>query len=92
MFRDENDVEFVDWFGDIKFNVENFTDNIEYEVQPEDTVFSLASRYYGSQRYYWVVCRANVIFNPFEKLTPGVKLILPSDRTFRTIILGEVQV
>jgi hypothetical protein len=84
---DENGVKYIDWFGDIKFDISGFDDNIQYEVKPADTVFSIASDHYGSQRYYWVVCRANVIFNPFKKLVAGTKYILPSEKTFRTKIL-----
>lgn len=87
--KDSDNVEFVDWFGDLKFDVSAFEDNIQYDVRPEDTVFSIASEIYGQQKYYWVVCRANDIFNPFKKLTAGQKLVLPSDGTFRTRILGE---
>lgn len=86
---DEDGVLYVDWFGDIKFDVADFEDNLEYQVLPEDTVFSIADRFYGEQKYYWVVCRANTIFNPFKKLVPGRKLILPSEKTFLTEIIGE---
>lgn len=87
--KDENGVEFLDWFQDIQFDVSNFADNEEYEVQSFDTVFTIASRFYGQQRYYWVVCRSNTIFNPFQKLVAGRKLVLPSERAFRQSILGE---
>lgn len=89
IIRDENNVEYLDWFGDIKFDSSVFTDNEEYTVQPEDTVFKIASRFYGSERYFWVVCRSNVIFNPFQKLVPGDKLILISSKTFQQAILGQ---
>lgn len=84
---DENGVQYIDWFGDKKFDVSEFDDNVQYQIKPQDTVFSIASEFYGGQRYYWVVCRANVIFNPFQKLIAGQKLIIPSDRAFRTRIL-----
>ena len=86
---DENGTKFIDWFGDLKFDPEDFDDNIQYQVKPNDTVFTIASEHYGSQRYYWAVCRANVIFNPFKKLVPGTKLILISNKTFRSAVLGE---
>lgn len=86
---DENGVEYLDWFGDIQFEVSEFDDNVEHIVQPEDTVYSIASNFLGAQRYFWAICRANVIFNPFQKLVPGRKLIIPSEKTFRTVILGE---
>ncbi len=88
---DENGVKFLDWQKDIKFDVSLFDDNVQHTVLPEDTVFSVSSRYLQSQRYYWVVCRANVILNPFEKLVPGSKLIVPSIRNLRTKILGEAE-
>lgn len=88
--RDENGTEFVDWFGDIKFDVSDYEDNFEYEIQPVDTVFSIAERFYGDQKFYWVVCRANVILNPFLKLRSGVKIVLPSEKTFRSDILGQI--
>lgn len=87
--RDENGVEFLDWFEDIQFDVSQFDDNVEYQIQSADTVFTIASMFYGLQKYYWVVCRANEIFNPFEKLTAGRRILLPSERAFRQAILGE---
>lgn len=86
---DENNTRYIDWFGDIKFDVSSFEDNVEHIVRQGDSVFSVASEYYGSQRYYWVVCRSNVIFNPFKKLIAGESLILPSAKTFNTEILQE---
>lgn len=86
---DQNGTKFIDWFGDLKFDVEDFDENIQYQVKPNDTVFTIASQYYGSQRYYWAVCRANLIFNPFKKLVAGTKIILISNNDFNSTVLGE---
>ncbi|MEE8150650.1 MAG: hypothetical protein V3T43_02900 [Nitrosomonadaceae bacterium] len=85
---DENGVKFIDQFGDIQFEIGDFDDNVEHEVVDKDTVFTVASQFLGSQRYYWAVCRANNILNPFKGLVPGTKLKLPSLQRFRSDILG----
>jgi len=90
ILRDENNIEYIDWFEDIKFDLADFEDNFEYRVKAGDTVFSIADQFYDEQKYYWVVCRANVIFNPFLQLVPGTKFVLPSERTFLTTIIGEI--
>lgn len=87
---DENGTKYIDQFGDIQFEIGDFDDNVEHEVVDLDTVFSIASQFLGSQRYYWAVCRANGILNPFLKLKPGVKLLLPSIQRFQSDILGAV--
>jgi len=86
---DENGVKYLDWFGDRKFEVSDFTDNVEHVVSSGDTVYSIASRYLEQQRHYWVICRANQIFNPLKKLVPGQKLLIPSIKSFRSRIIGQ---
>lgn len=83
----EAGVRYLDWFGDRKFELADFADNVAYKVREGDSVFSVASYLYGKQRYYWVVCRANLIFDPFERLAAGRILSLPSAATFAAKII-----
>lgn len=49
-----------------------------YEVRAGDSYDSIASDYYGSALYYWVICNFNGIFNALEQPEVGTVLKLPA--------------
>lgn len=58
------------------------TDYILRTIKLGDTFDSLALYYYGNPTYYWIICDFNHIQNPYEELTPGDRIKIP---TFSTI-------
>lgn len=61
--------------------------HINHIVYPGDTLDSLSLYYYGNPTYYWVIADYNNILDPFEPLTVGEKLQIP---TFSEITFNEV--
>ena len=47
-------------------NTENFT---EYQLKDSDTLLTLAKRFYGSTRFWWVIALYNDIIDPFYDLS-----------------------
>ena len=54
------------------------TPYILHTIQNSDTFDSLALYYYNNPTYFWVICDFNRINDPFEKLTEGEKIKIPS--------------
>lgn len=54
-----------------------------YEVKDGDSYDSIASDYYGSALYYWIVCHFNGIFDALEDPQAGTILKLPSLNSIR---------
>jgi nucleoid-associated protein YgaU len=58
-----------------------------YDVQPEDTLQKIAHSQYGDATLWWLVADYNTILDPFEELSPGDVLRLPSQsRLFLEIL------
>lgn len=49
-----------------------------YEVRPGDSYDSIASEYYGSALYYWVICSFNDIFDALQQPAVGTILKIPA--------------
>jgi len=60
---------------DIESNEDEF-----YTFTVTDRLDTLAAKYYGDGRYWWVICLANNLLSPFDKnLTPGKVLRIPNN-------------
>lgn len=49
-----------------------------YEVKPGDSYDSIASDYYGSALYYWIICNFNDIFDALQQPEVGTILKIPA--------------
>ncbi len=49
-----------------------------YEVKAGDSYDSIASDYYGSALYYWIICSFNDIFDSLKQPEVGTVLRLPA--------------
>lgn len=49
-----------------------------HTVQVNDTLDSLALKYYNNPTYYWIICSFNHIQDPFITLKEGTQLKIPS--------------
>lgn len=69
--------------GDLSHAVHPFTprferaDDVFYTVRVADTWQRIAWVQFGSPEYWWVVCEAAGVRNPFDEPTPGQVLRLP---------------
>lgn len=46
-------------FGELK-NLENYNlEIITHEVQPQDRLYTISQKYYGSPEYSWLICYTN---------------------------------
>ncbi len=78
----------IDPYSRRRLDTADFPNNLLHvTVQPGDTVFSLASRLYGSSRLYWVVCECIHQSNPFLPLLPGSLLILINPQALQEEVL-----
>lgn len=57
-----------------------------HKVTDEDTLDSLALYYYNNPTYFWIIADFNRIQDPYEKLTTGSKIKIP---TFTAIEFEE---
>lgn len=53
-------------------------DSISYVVEKGDTFDYLALKFYNNPTYYWLICDANDIVNPFREPEEGDILLIPS--------------
>ena len=60
--------------------------HIKRIVKPGDTLDNLALYYYNNPTYYWIISDYNNILDPFEPLTVGEELLIP---TFSEISFNE---
>lgn len=51
---------------------------VEHYVSDGERLDLIAAKYYGESEYYWVVCVANEIRDPFS-IQPGDRLLIPID-------------
>lgn len=52
---------------------------VSHKVVPEDTLDSLALKYYNNPTYWWIIAYFNKITDPFIKLCPKYKTLkIPS--------------
>ena len=52
---------------------------VSHAVKPEDTLDSLALKYYNNPTYWWLIAYFNRISDPFIKLSPKFSIIkIPS--------------
>lgn len=79
-YYDSIDDKFI--YGITSYLKNDNTPYVSHKVKQRDTLDSLALYYYGNPTYYWIIADFNRIIDPYEKLTPGVVLKIP---TFSTI-------
>ena len=53
------------------------TPYVLHEVKINDTLDTLALKYYNNPTYYWIIADFNKIQNPYLKLDEGIKLMIP---------------
>ena len=58
--------------------LKNTTNYISHRVQMNDTLDTLALKYYNNPTYYWIIASFNRIHDPFEPLEVGAVIKIPS--------------
>ena len=64
-------------------NLDKNTPYSTYVVQRNDTLDSLAFKFYKNPTYYWIIGMFNDISNPFVKLEEGALIKIPSISTIK---------
>ena len=64
--------------GGITGHLDKTTACIQHTVQERDTLDSLALYYYGNPTYFWIIADYNRIQDPFENLTEGDIISIPT--------------
>ena len=54
----------------------NITQWVNHTVQPNDTLDTIALKYYSNPLFWWIIADVNNILNPFE-LREGMTLKIP---------------
>lgn len=49
-----------------------------HTVMDGETIFSIASKYYGDSGYWGLICDVNFIYNPADEVIPGLEIIIPN--------------
>lgn len=63
-----------------RYSTDLALDDAYFTAQAEDDLARVSARAFGDARYWWVVADFNGIVNPFEVLTAGQELRVPSRR------------
>ena len=58
-------------------------------VKRNETFDSLALEYYNNPTLYWIICSFNRIQNPYEKLSEGQQIKIPSISTIEFDVKGR---
>lgn len=66
-------------------------DNVQHQVKPGDSIFTLALKYYRNNTLWWVIAdfQPDPLLDPTLDLTPGSVVFIPSFRTVREEIFNE---
>jgi len=78
-YEDDDGMIFFNILKRININADNLEDPEVFEpylIKPGDSFTSIAHRYYGNLKVWWVICTLNKIDNPFQKLEIGTKIYL----------------
>lgn len=57
----------------------------------EDSWTVLSFKYYGTTRLWWLICKVNNIFNPFENPEIGTKLIILKPELVHGLVLEQLR-
>ena len=71
----------LEWWDRRPINVDpNIDELYQIEKTTEGRVDLISSRYYGTPKYWWVICQANNILDPHSELLEGefIYMIHPS--------------
>ena len=77
-------------------NIEGL-DNIDmsyfetYIYKEQDSWTVLSYKFYGTTRLWWLICKVNNIFNPFERPVEGTKIIYLKPEVVNNIVLRRIQ-
>ena len=63
----------------IPFEYEATSDDSLYTIKQDDTLITIANKFYGNGRYWFIIADINEIINPFD-LEVGTNLIIPSKK------------
>lgn len=81
----------------VPFRFRHFTDNRSYVVSEQDTLFSLAWRFFSplpdASQFWWVIAdfQPEPIVDPTRVLVAGRHVVIPSVRVLQTVILSEAR-
>ena len=68
------------------FSLDDVTDSsIEHTIEGDEALDSLAERYYGDDRLWWVIADVNDILFAFD-FSPGDIIIIPDPNIVRDLI------
>lgn len=61
----------------LKSWLKHTNDYVVHTVQENDSWDYLSLKYYDSPLYYWIICDANKVIDPFIEPEKGINLIIP---------------
>lgn len=61
-----------------------------YQILETDTWTSLSFKFYNTYKLWWIICKFNDIKNPFEKLSAGTYIKIPTQKLVNNI-LGAIR-
>jgi len=82
-------VKFMNIFRFHSINSDILNDSLNYyvhDVGEDEWLDTIANKYYGSTRLWWIIPLFNYEINPFEMLTPGSQLkVLRSEYIYQVL-------
>jgi nucleoid-associated protein YgaU len=59
---------------------------VDYLVLENDSWTNISYKHYNTTELWWLICKFNGVKNPFEELTPGTYIKVPTDELKDTIL------